>query len=142
MKLYRGKWKYARWHYKGGTLRLFKWALALKPGDYFAACIGYNLKIEKIQISWDNDGEWRYERMNRHWFIDDIALYSAGGYVHYVNSRGCALPAESIETIMENHRMWAEEYGDEMPKIKAALDAGIPILDEHGTLLPGFSSRK
>jgi hypothetical protein len=142
MKIYRGKWKYARRHYWEGKLKLVTWALTLKPGDYFASCVGCNRQIKSIKVQWQNDGYYMYERYNKHWFINNIVLEDTKGRVHYVDSGGCALPAESNETIYRYFESLLREdiRSPGATHLENAVLLGLNVLDEHGELLPEFES--
>jgi len=140
MKLYHGKWKYVRRYYKGNQIALINWALSLKPGDYFSSCAGHNRQVKSTRPHWSNDGRFRYGRTNKHWFIWSVEIIDTLNGFHKCDGSGCAMPAESNETIMNNYREWIElpHFSERMDRIAKAIKSGKSILNEHGELLTEF----
>lgn len=144
MKLYRGKWKYARRHYYGSmSMARLQWALSLKPGDYISTCEGCNRYVTSIKVTWCNDGRWRYGKSNKHSFIEDVEFTDSKGRVHYLSGHGCVMPQESEQELMQGYheglQYWeGHELTERQQMFKEALESGKTILDCQGELLPEF----
>ena len=139
---------------------LFKWALEVEVGDYIGTCEGCNRKVTEIEPQFVNAN---YFRENPHTGPETFVLYEVqftdtNGRWHHCPGGGCAYPAETPKEVTTYFRQWAfnekrEErirhwHGKDEKAVKKAiadwqkmlkaLEAGRPIVDEHGELLPAF----
>jgi hypothetical protein len=143
------------------TVRLLRWAMTIKPGDYIATCEGCNRQVASIEPQWKNEGRWRRCKLNKTWFLSEVCFTDTRGRLHYCPGGGCAYPKETPEEVTQYFREWAapgqedslrQWFGEEhdalqksledLEKLRAALRDGRPIVDEHGELLPEFDKPK
>lgn len=139
-------------------VRLLRWALTIKEGDYIATCEGCNRKVADIEVGWNNEGFWSRSKPNNTWVVSEVGFTDTRGRIHYCPGGGCAYPAETPEEVTAYFRGWAFD-GDpegrirhwngndhertnkqiaELRVLQEALRSGRPIVDEHGELLPEF----
>lgn len=139
-RLWRGKRRLVHKLEKG--LSRLRWTLSLKPGDYVAMCRGYNVRVQEVTYFWANEGAYRRRRPNKTWYLEDVRIEDVYGNLHYANS--CCWPAETPEQVTEYFRYWVHDatastwHTEVDVRIRAALEAGSPIVDSFGELLDEF----
>lgn len=148
-RLWRGKARLGRDAY---LVRNLAWTLQLKVGDYVATCEGHNRKVAELRFHWRNEGVSRRRRPNRTWYLSEVEVIDSRGRYH--TCPGCVWLKETPERVTAYFKGWIEELArseaegvefqlgeDGAARLRAmatALDAGQPIVDEFGELLPAF----
>jgi len=160
--LYKGKKRLAKKRLPVWSRRILQWALTIKSGDYIGTCEGCNRKVAEIELIYVNEGEFYRCKPNKTRLLHEIEFTDTRGQLHFCPGGGCAFPKETNEQIT---RLWSEWAFDEKEKreerirhwygkdtkrienlitywqkLNKALQAGHPILDKHGELLPDFDS--
>lgn len=157
-RLWRGKKRYAmRLFSRFGAdyVRMLRWGLTVKIGDYIGTCEGVNRKVAKIEPWWFDEGMFMRGKRSGTTFLREIMFTDTRGRTHYCPGGYCAYPQETPEQITEFFRNWTSNNGEILRNvygstsiadaaiaraeaIKTAISCGLPIVDSHGELLPEF----
>lgn len=135
--------------------------MTIKPGDYIGTCEGTNRKVATIEIDWRDDGDWRRSKPNGTRWIHEVIFTDTNGGMHWAPGGGCAFPAEPPQKVTErivNRARWTlnggldKWYGNDKENLEkshkissmilSAWEAGLPVVDAHGEILPEFDSRR
>lgn len=130
MRWYHGKKRVVCKTFNLQFRRVMAWAVNVKPGDYISTCQGCNRKVELVRLLRVNIG--RRTRVA----IDADFVDTHGCHHDPVT---CAGPPWTVAQVISNFRSYKQlrDFPDDnLRRIHERLDAGLPIVDEYGELLP------